>query len=224
MSKRDLAKDLFISYKTGYIKKPRPAREVNLNPTDPQLISDVLKNLIQDREWQSGIAEGNLFANWESIVGVDIAEHTEPIAILEGVLTIRTSSTAVDPLDSTSRILTPAIVGDAHYDTAQRVKMILQRYTELQDIIAILGMDELSDEDKLIVSRARRVQRFLSQPFHVAEQFTGLKGVFVSIEDTIRGFNAIMDGEVDQYPEAAFNLVGSLEDAIEKGKKMMAQA
>ena len=129
---------------------------------------------------------------------------------------------AVDPLDSTSRILTPAIVGDAHYDTAQRVKMILQRYKELQDIIAILGMDELSDEDKLVVSRARRVQRFLSQPFHVAEQFTGLKGVYVSIEDTIRGFNAIMDGEVDQYPEAAFNLVGTLEDAIEKGKKMMA--
>jgi F-type H+-transporting ATPase subunit beta len=102
--------------------------------------------------------------------------------------------------------------------------MILQRYKELQDIIAILGMDELSDEDKLIVSRARRVQRFLSQPFFVAEQFTGLKGVYVSIEDTIRGFNAIMDGTVDQYPEAAFNLVGSLEDAIEKGKKMMAQA
>jgi predicted nucleic acid-binding Zn ribbon protein len=99
MSKRDLAKDLFISYKTGYIKKPRgknndSGREVNLNPTDPQLISDVLKNLIQDREWQSGIAEGNLFANWESIVGAEIAEHTEPIAILEGVLTIRTSSTA----------------------------------------------------------------------------------------------------------------------------------
>ena len=131
---------------------------------------------------------------------------------------------AVDPLDSTSRILTPAIVGDAHYETAQKVKMILQRYKELQDIIAILGMDELSDEDKLIVSRARRVQRFLSQPFHVAEQFTGLKGVFVSIEDTIRGFNSIMDGEVDEYPEAAFNLVGTLEDAVEKGKKMMAQA
>jgi F-type H+-transporting ATPase subunit beta len=129
---------------------------------------------------------------------------------------------AVDPLDSTSRILTPAIVGAQHYDTAQKVKMILQRYKELQDIIAILGMDELSDEDKLVVSRARRVQSFLSQPFHVAEQFTGLKGVFVSIEDTIRGFNAIMDGEVDQYPEAAFNLVGTLEDAIEKGKKMMA--
>ncbi|HWB26638.1 MAG TPA: F0F1 ATP synthase subunit beta [Chitinophagaceae bacterium] len=131
---------------------------------------------------------------------------------------------AVDPLDSTSRILTPAIVGEEHYNTANRVKLILQRYKELQDIIAILGMDELSEEDKLTVSRARRVQRFLSQPFHVAEAFTGLKGVFVSIEDTIRGFNAIMDGEVDQYPEAAFNLVGTLEDAIEKGKKMLAQA
>ncbi len=131
---------------------------------------------------------------------------------------------AVDPLDSTSRILTEAIVGKSHYDTADRVKLILQRYKELQDIIAILGMDELSDEDKMTVARARKVQRFLSQPFHVAEQFTGLKGVFVSIEDTIRGFNAIMDGEVDEYPEAAFNLVGTLEDAIEKGKKMIAQS
>ena len=131
---------------------------------------------------------------------------------------------AVDPLDSTSRILTPAIVGDAHYNTANRVKVILQRYKELQDIIAILGMDELSEEDKLMVSRARRVQRFLSQPFHVAEQFTGLKGVLVAIEETIRGFNMIMDGEVDEYPEAAFNLVGTIEDAIEKGKKLQAQA
>lgn len=131
---------------------------------------------------------------------------------------------AVDPLDSTSRILTPAIVGEEHYNTANRVKLILQRYKELQDIIAILGMDELSEEDKLTVSRARRVQRFLSQPFHVAEAFTGLKGVFVDIQDTIRGFNAIMDGEVDEYPEAAFNLVGTLEDAIEKGKKMKEQA
>jgi F-type H+-transporting ATPase subunit beta len=131
---------------------------------------------------------------------------------------------AVDPLDSTSRILTPEIVGDAHYNTAQRVKLNLQRYKELQDIIAILGMDELSDEDKLVVSRARRVQRFLSQPFHVAEQFTGLKGVLVPIEETIRGFNMIMDGEVDQYPESAFNLVGSIDDAIEKGKKMMEAA
>jgi F-type H+-transporting ATPase subunit beta len=131
---------------------------------------------------------------------------------------------AVDPLDSTSRILSPNIVGDAHYDCANRVKLILQRYKELQDIIAILGMDELSDEDKLTVSRARRVQRFLSQPFHVAEAFTGLKGVLVPIEETIRGFNMIMDGEVDEYPEAAFNLVGSIDDAIEKGKKMLAQA
>src|SRR3954467_11087105 len=131
---------------------------------------------------------------------------------------------AVDPLDSTSRILRADIVGEEHYNTAQRVKLILQRYKELQDIIAILGMDELSDEDKLVVTRARRVQRFLSQPFHVAEQFTGLKGVFVSIEDTIRAFNSIMDGEVDEYPEAAFNLVGTLEDAIEKGKKLLAQA
>ncbi len=131
---------------------------------------------------------------------------------------------AVDPLDSTSRILTPKIVGDLHYDCANRVKLILQRYKELQDIIAILGLDELSDEDKLTVSRARKVQRFLSQPFHVAEAFTGLKGVLVPIEETIRGFNMIMDGEVDEYPEAAFNLVGSIDDAIEKGKKMMAQA
>ncbi len=131
---------------------------------------------------------------------------------------------AVDPLDSTSRILTPLIVGEEHYKCANRVKGILQRYKELQDIIAILGMDELSDEDKLVVSRARRVQRFLSQPFHVAEQFTGLKGVFVSIDDTIKGFNMILDGEVDEYPEAAFNLVGTIEEAIEKGKKLLAAA
>ena len=131
---------------------------------------------------------------------------------------------AVDPLDSTSRILTPEIVGDAHYNTAQRVKEILQRYSALQDIIAILGMEELSEEDKLVVHRARRVQRFLSQPFHVAEQFTGLKGVLVPIEETIKGFNMIMDGEVDEYPEAAFNLVGTIDEAIEKGKKMMAEA
>ena len=131
---------------------------------------------------------------------------------------------AVDPLDSTSRILTPEIVGDDHYNTAQRVIETLQRYSALQDIIAILGMEELSEEDKLVVHRARRVQRFLSQPFHVAEQFTGLKGVLVSIEDTIKGFNMIMDGEVDEYPEAAFNLVGTIEDAIEKGKKMLEDA
>ncbi|MCD2425753.1 F0F1 ATP synthase subunit beta [Niabella pedocola] len=131
---------------------------------------------------------------------------------------------AVDPLDSTSRILMPQVVGDAHYECANRVKRILQRYKELQDIIAILGMDELSDEDKMTVSRARKVQRFLSQPFHVAEAFTGLKGVLVPIDETIRGFNMIMDGEVDEYPEAAFNLVGNIDDAIEKGKKLLAQA
>ncbi|MGB3083510.1 MAG: F0F1 ATP synthase subunit beta, partial [Saprospiraceae bacterium] len=131
---------------------------------------------------------------------------------------------AVDPLDSTSRILDPLIIGDHHYNTAQKVKGILQRYNELLDIIAILGMEELSEEDKLVVHRARRVQRFLSQPFHVAEQFTGIKGVFVPIDETIRGFNMIMDGEVDEYPEAAFNLVGTIDDAIAKGKKLMAEA
>ncbi len=131
---------------------------------------------------------------------------------------------AVDPLDSTSRILAPEIIGAEHYGCAQRVKEILQRYKELQDIIAILGMDELSEEDKLVVSRARRVQRFLSQPFHVAEQFTGLKGVLVDIKETIKGFNMIMDGEVDEYPEMAFNLVGTIEEAMEKGKKLIAEA
>ena len=131
---------------------------------------------------------------------------------------------AVDPLDSTSRILSVTVVGEEHYNTAQRVIQILQRYKELQDIIAILGMDELSEEDKLVVHRARRVQRFLSQPFHVAEAFTGLKGAYVSIEDTIKGFNMIMDGEVDKYPEAAFNLCGTIEDAIAKGEKLLASA
>lgn len=129
---------------------------------------------------------------------------------------------AIDPLDSTSRILSPDIVGEAHYNCAQRVIQILQRYKELQDIIAILGMEELSEEDKLIVHRARRVQRFLSQPFFVAEQFTGLAGQLVAIEDIIKGFNMIMDGEVDKYPEAAFNLVGTIEQAIEKGEKLLA--
>jgi len=131
---------------------------------------------------------------------------------------------AVNPLESTSRILTPIIVGNTHYDCANRVKLILQRYKELQDIIAILGMDELSEDDKLTVARARKVQRFLSQPFHVAEAFTGLKGVLVPIEETIRGFNMIMDGEVDEYPDAAFNLVGTIDDAIAKGKMLIQQA
>ncbi len=130
---------------------------------------------------------------------------------------------AVDPLDSTSRILSSDVVGEEHYDTAQHVIQILQRYKELQDIIAILGMEELSEEDKQVVHRARRVSRFLSQPFHVAEQFTGIKGTTVSIEDTIKGFNMILDGEVDEYPEAAFNLVGTIEEAIEKGKRLLAE-
>ena len=131
---------------------------------------------------------------------------------------------AVDPLDSTSRILTAQILGDEHYDCAQRVKEILQKYKQLQDIIAILGMEELSEEDKLSVSRARRVQRFLSQPFHVAEQFTGIPGVLVDIKDTIKGFNMIIDGELDHLPEAAFNLKGTIEDVIEAGQKMLAEA
>ena len=130
---------------------------------------------------------------------------------------------AVDPLDSTSRILTEEIVGAEHYKCAQDVKEILQKLKELQDIIAILGMDELSDEDKTAVHRARRIQRFLSQPFHVAEQFTGLKGVLVSIEETIKGFNMILNGDMDQYPEAAFNLKGSIEEVAEAGKKMLAE-
>ncbi|MRG47600.1 F0F1 ATP synthase subunit beta [Chitinophaga sp. SYP-B3965] len=150
--------------------------------------------------------------------------HLDATTVLSRKISDKGIYPAVDPLDSTSRILSPSIVGEAHYNCAQRVKMILQRYKELQDIIAILGMDELSDEDKLTVSRARRVERFLSQPFHVAEQFTGLKGILVPIEETIRGFNMIMDGEVDEYPEAAFNLVGSIDDAIEKGKKLLAAA
>lgn len=131
---------------------------------------------------------------------------------------------AVDPLDSTSRILTPEIVGEAHYNCAQRVKITLQRYKELQDIIAILGMDELSEEDKMVVHRARRVQRFLSQPFHVAEQFTGIPGVFVDINETIAAFNDILDGKYDQYPEAAFNLKGGIHEVVEAGEKMLTEA
>ena len=150
--------------------------------------------------------------------------HLDATTVLSRKLAALGIYPAVDPLDSTSRILSPDIVGDEHYNCAQRVKNILQRYKELQDIIAILGMEELSEEDKLVVYRARRVQRFLSQPFHVAEQFTGLKGVFVDIKETIKGFNMIMDGELDQYPEAAFNLKGSIEEAIEAGKKMLAEA
>ncbi|NLK52717.1 MAG: F0F1 ATP synthase subunit beta, partial [Syntrophomonadaceae bacterium] len=127
---------------------------------------------------------------------------------------------AVDPLDSTSRILDPLVVGQDHYDVARGVQKILQRYKDLQDIIAILGMDELTDEDKLTVARARKIQRFLSQPFHVAEQFTGQPGKFVSVKDTIRGFKEILDGKHDDLPEGAFYMVGGIEEAVAKGKDM----
>jgi F-type H+-transporting ATPase subunit beta len=128
---------------------------------------------------------------------------------------------AVDPLASTSRLLDPQVVGEEHYAVARRVQSILQKYKELQDIIAILGMDELSEEDKLLVARARKIQRFLSQPFFVAEQFTGLKGRFVKIEETIRSFKEICEGKHDDLPEQAFYLVGTIEDAIEKAKTLV---
>ncbi len=150
--------------------------------------------------------------------------HLDATTVLSRKIAEKGIYPAVDPLDSTSRILTRDIVGDKHYDCAQNVKEILQRYKELQDIIAILGMDELSEEDRNVVSRARRVERFLSQPFHVATQFTGLEGALVSIEDTIKGFNMILSGELDKYPEAAFNLKGNIEEVIEAGEKMLAEA
>ena len=150
--------------------------------------------------------------------------HLDATTVLSRKITELGIYPAVDPLESTSRILDPLIVGQEHYETAQRVKQILQRNKELQDIISILGMDELSDEDRLTVNRARRVQRFLSQPFAVAEQFTGVPGVMVSIEDTIKGFKMILDGEVDDLPEQAFLNVGTIEDAIAKGKELLSAA
>ena len=149
--------------------------------------------------------------------------HLDATTVLDRKIASLGIYPAVDPLASTSRILAPEIIGDEHYDCAQRVKEILQRYKALQDIIAILGMEELSEEDKLVVYRARKVQRFLSQPFHVAEQFTGLKGSLVDIKDTIKGFNMIIDGELDQYPESAFNLKGTIEEAIAAGQKLLAE-
>ena len=150
--------------------------------------------------------------------------HLDATTVLSRKITALGIYPAVDPLESTSRILDPNIVGEEHYNTAQRVKQILQRNKELQDIISILGMDELSDEDKLTVNRARRVQRFLSQPFAVAEQFTGVPGVMVEIQDTIKGFNMILDGECDYLPEQAFLNVGTIEDAIKKGEAILAAA
>ena len=131
---------------------------------------------------------------------------------------------AVDPLDSTSRMLDPRIIGQEHYDIAREIQRVLQTYKSLQDIIAILGMDELSEEDKLTVTRARKIQRFLSQPFHVAEVFTGTPGVFVSLEDTITGFKGLLAGDYDDMPEAAFYMVGTIEEAVEKAKRMAAEA
>lgn len=150
--------------------------------------------------------------------------HLDATTVLSRKLASQAIYPAIDPLDSSSTILKEDIVGELHYQTAQRVINILQRYKELQDIIAILGLEELSEEDKLVVSRARRVQRFLSQPFHVAEQFTGIPGALVQIEDTIRGFNMILNGEMDEYPETAFNLKGSIEEVIEEGKRMLAES
>ena len=149
--------------------------------------------------------------------------HLDATTVLDRKIASLGIYPAVDPLASTSRILAPEIIGEEHYNCAQRVKEILQRYKALQDIIAILGMEELSEEDKLVVYRARKVQRFLSQPFHVAEQFTGLKGSLVDIKDTIKGFNMIIDGELDQYPESAFNLKGTIEEAIAAGQKLLAE-
>ncbi len=149
--------------------------------------------------------------------------HLDAQTVLSRKITELGIYPAVDPLASNSRILSPNVVGDEHYNTAQRVKEILQRYTELQDIIAILGMEELGENDRLVVNRARRIQRFLSQPFFVGEVFTGIPGKFVAIEDTIKGFKMILDGECDHLPEQAFLMVGTIEEAIEKGEKILAE-
>lgn len=146
--------------------------------------------------------------------------HLDATTVLSRKISEQAIFPAVDPLDSTSRALSPDIVGEEHYNVARRVQEILQKYNSLQDIIAILGMDELSEEDRIVVSRARKIQRFLSQPFHVAEVFTGLKGVFVEMEDTIKGFKGILDGEYDDLPEASFYMVGTIEDAVAKAEKM----
>jgi F-type H+-transporting ATPase subunit beta len=147
--------------------------------------------------------------------------HLDATTVLSRALTEIGIYPAVDPLDSTSRILDPQVVGEEHYRTARDVQQVLQKYKDLQDIIAILGMDELSEEDKLTVARARKLQRFLSQPFHVAEQFTGTPGVYVRLEDTIRGFKEILEGKHDELPEQAFYMVGTIEEAVEKAKKLV---
>jgi len=150
--------------------------------------------------------------------------HLDATTVLNRAISEKGIYPAVDPLDSTSRILDPRVVGEEHYQTAREVQQILQRYKSLQDIIAILGMDELSEEDKLIVARARKIERFLSQPFHVAEVFTGFPGVFVDLKDTVRSFAAVVRGEYDHLPEAAFYMVGTIEDAVAKAQRLAAEA
>jgi F-type H+/Na+-transporting ATPase subunit beta len=150
--------------------------------------------------------------------------HLDATTVLSRAISEKGIYPAVDPLDSTSRMLSPLVVGQDHYDTARMVQQVLQRYKSLQDIIAILGMDELSEEDKIAVARARKIERFLSQPFHVAEVFTGSPGKFVDLADTIKGFRGICDGKFDHLPEAAFYMVGTIEEAVEKGKKLAAEA
>jgi F-type H+-transporting ATPase subunit beta len=150
--------------------------------------------------------------------------HLDATTVLSRALTEIGIYPAVDPLASTSRILDPHVVGQEHYDVAQGVKRILQRYKDLQDIIAILGIDELSEDDKLTVSRARKLQRFLSQPFHVAEQFTGVQGRYVKVPDTVKGFKEIIEGKHDDLPEQAFYMVGGIEEAVERGEKLKSAA
>jgi len=150
--------------------------------------------------------------------------HLDATTVLNRAISEKGIYPAVDPLDSTSRILEPRVVGQEHYDTARRVQSILQRYKSLQDIIAILGMDELSEEDKLVVARARKIERFLSQPFFVAEVFTGTPGVLVDVKDTVKGFKGLCDGDYDHLPEAAFYMVGTIEDAIKKAERLAAEA
>jgi F-type H+-transporting ATPase subunit beta len=146
--------------------------------------------------------------------------HLDATTVLSRSIAEKGIYPAVDPLDSTSRMLDPRVVGEEHYQVARQVQQILQRYKALQDIIAILGMDELSEEDKIAVARARKIERFLSQPFHVAEVFTGSPGVLVSLEDTIKGFKGLCEGQYDHLPEAAFYMVGTIEQAVDKGKKL----
>jgi F-type H+-transporting ATPase subunit beta len=150
--------------------------------------------------------------------------HLDATTVLSRSIAEKGIYPAVDPLDSTSRMLSPMILGEEHYAVARQVQQVLQRYKALQDIIAILGMDELSEEDKLTVSRARKIERFLSQPFHVAEVFTGSPGVFVDLADTIRGFKGLCEGKYDHLPENAFYMVGTIEQAVEKGKRLAAEA